>query len=246
MDFGLARTLEGDGMTQTGVMVGTMEYMSPEQAMGKDWMQRSDQFSAGLILSTKCSPADALSGRECAGQPDPQRPRSGPKPISEHDSTIPPSLSNIVSKCLERDPAARYQDAKALLGDLEAWQGKQAAGAIAFPSVGPWGQTIPWQWIGGIAAILVLAVAGFLFRDKLTARTGQKRRPPDLRSRWLSSLFATRRETQVWIGSARVSAEMLSTDVGQSAHLRSVSQDRCTRSSPTCELRRTPRLNRRQ
>src|SRR5580698_7440630 len=50
MDFGLARTVEGDGMTQTGALVGTMEYMSPEQALAKDLDQRSDLFAAGLIL----------------------------------------------------------------------------------------------------------------------------------------------------------------------------------------------------
>ncbi|MGA8859808.1 MAG: serine/threonine-protein kinase, partial [Candidatus Sulfotelmatobacter sp.] len=50
MDFGLARMVEGDGMTQTGALVGTMEYMSPEQAMGKNLDQRSDLYSMGLIL----------------------------------------------------------------------------------------------------------------------------------------------------------------------------------------------------
>ena len=50
MDFGLARTLGGDGMTQTGAIVGTMEYMSPEQALGKELDQRSDIFALGLIL----------------------------------------------------------------------------------------------------------------------------------------------------------------------------------------------------
>src|SRR5215813_1483608 len=50
MDFGLARTVEGDGMTQTGALVGTMEYMSPEQALGKELDQRSDLFAAGLIF----------------------------------------------------------------------------------------------------------------------------------------------------------------------------------------------------
>ena len=50
MDFGLARTVQGDGMTQTGMMIGTMEYMSPEQAMGKDLDARSDQFAVGLIF----------------------------------------------------------------------------------------------------------------------------------------------------------------------------------------------------
>src|SRR5665811_1937389 len=50
MDFGLARTVAGDGMTQTGALVGTMEYMSPEQALAKELDQRSDLFTLGLIL----------------------------------------------------------------------------------------------------------------------------------------------------------------------------------------------------
>src|SRR5438309_6914085 len=50
MDFGLARTLEGDGMTRTGALVGTMDYMSPEQALGRELDQRSDLFALGLIF----------------------------------------------------------------------------------------------------------------------------------------------------------------------------------------------------
>src|SRR6266550_4236163 len=50
MDFGLARNVEAAGMTQTGALVGTMDYMSPEQALGKDLDQRSDLFALGLIF----------------------------------------------------------------------------------------------------------------------------------------------------------------------------------------------------
>jgi len=50
MDFGLARTFSGDGMTQTGAMLGTIEYMSPEQAQGMDVKASSDIFTVGLIL----------------------------------------------------------------------------------------------------------------------------------------------------------------------------------------------------
>jgi tetratricopeptide (TPR) repeat protein/predicted Ser/Thr protein kinase len=223
MDFGLARTLEGDGMTQTGALVGTMEYMSPEQALAKELDQRSDIFSAGLILY------EMLTGQmpyraDSALASLIRRTQERAKPISEHDSTIPQSLSNIVSKCLEREPAARYQNAKALLGDLEAWQGKRAAGAIAFPSVGPWGQTIPWQWIGGIAAVIILAIAGFLFRDKLRG-TGQKTTAGPMISLAIIPFRNASGDAGLdWLGPSL--AEMLSTDVGQSAHLRSVSQDR--------------------
>jgi eukaryotic-like serine/threonine-protein kinase len=225
MDFGLARTVQGDGMTHTGALVGTMDYMSPEQALAKELDQRSDIFSAGLIFY------ELLSGQvpykaDSALASLIRRTQERAKPISEHDSTIPQALSNIVGKCLEREPAARYQTAKELLADLEAWQGKRAAGAIAFPSVRPWGQTIPWQWIGGIAAVLVLSIAGFLFRDKF--RVASKHSPANAKPEVALAILPFRNASQDpsldWYGSTL--ADMLSSDVGQSAHLRTVSPDR--------------------
>ncbi len=225
MDFGLARTFEGDGMTQTGALVGTMEYMSPEQALAKELDQRSDIFSAGLIfyeLLTGQMPYRADSALASLIR----RTQERAKPISEHDATIPQNLSNIVSRCLEREPAARYQSAKELLADLQAWQGKRTAGAIAFESVKPWGQTIPWQWIGGIAAVLLLAVAGFLFRDKLRVVTRSS--IPTAHAEVSLAILPFRNASQDpsldWYGPTL--ADMLSSDVGQSAHLRSVSPDR--------------------
>src|SRR6202451_4029067 len=129
MDFGLARTLEGDGMTQSGALVGTMEYMSPEQALGKPLDQRSDIFSLGLILY------ELLTGQtpfraESAVASLIKRNQERAIPVSDHDGTIPRALSNIVSKCLERDPAVRYQTATEFLQDLEVWQGKRAAATL--------------------------------------------------------------------------------------------------------------------
>src|SRR5437660_288418 len=225
MDFGLARTVEGEGMTQTGALVGTMEYMSPEQALAKELDQRSDVFSAGLIfyeLLTGQMPYRADSALASLIR----RTQERAKPISEHDATIPQNLSNIVSRCLEREPAARYQSAQELLRDLEAWQGKRAAGAIAFESVKPWGQTIPWQWIGGIAAVLLLAVVGFVFRDKL--RVVRRSSIPTANAEVSLAILPFRNASQDasldWYGPTL--ADMLSSDVGQSAHLRSVSPDR--------------------
>ena len=88
MDFGLARTLEGDGMTQTGALVGTMDYMSPEQALGKDLDQRSDVFAMGLIfyeLLTGKMPykADSVVASLL------KRTQERAAPVSSHDATIP-------------------------------------------------------------------------------------------------------------------------------------------------------------
>src|SRR5207237_4333674 len=162
-----ARALEGDGMTQTGALVGTMDYMSPEQALGKDLDQRSDLFALGLIfyeLLTGKMPykADSVVASLL------KRTQERAAPVSSHDAAIPRPLSNVVGKCLEPDVKLRYQSSAEILAELEVWQGGRAAATLHFPSSSrPWGQTIPWHWIGGVAAVIVLAIVGFLFRDKL-------------------------------------------------------------------------------
>ena len=105
MDFGLARTVEGDGMTQTGALVGTMEYMSPEQALAKNLDQRSDLFTLGLILYELLTGKTPYTAESVVASLI-KRTQERAIPVSDHDGTIPAPLSNIVSKCLERDPFA--------------------------------------------------------------------------------------------------------------------------------------------
>jgi eukaryotic-like serine/threonine-protein kinase len=222
MDFGLARTLEGDGMTQTGALVGTMDYMSPEQALGKDLDQRSDVFAMGLIfyeLLTGKMPykADSVVASLL------KRTQERAAPVSSHDAGIPKPLSNIVSKCMEPDVNLRYQSSAEILADLDAWQGGRAAATLNFSaSSKPWGQTIPWHWIGGVAAALVLAVIGFLYRDKLfQPRAARTPSGPVVSLAILPFRNASGDPALDWLGPSV--AEMLSTDVGQSAQLRTVS-----------------------
>ena len=130
MDFGLARTVQGDGMTQTGMMVGTMEYMSPEQAMGKELDARSDQFAVGLIfyeLLTGFMPFHAESAIASLVK----RTQERAVPLAEVDSTIPEALSHVVGKCLERDPNDRFASVQELIDELEIWQGKKSRGSGA-------------------------------------------------------------------------------------------------------------------
>ena len=111
MDFGLARTLEGDGMTQTGALIGTMDYMSPEQALGKDLDQRSDLFTLGLIfyeLLTGKMPYKADSAVASLLK----RTQERAAPVSSHDGTIPrrSATSSVsawipTSSCATRIPA---------------------------------------------------------------------------------------------------------------------------------------------
>jgi len=166
MDFGLARSIASEGMTQTGLMVGTMEYMSPEQAQAKDLDERSDIFTVGLIfyeLLTGKMPYQADSAVASLLK----RTHERAVPVSNHDAAIPRSLSSIVAKCLEPDSKLRYQNTAEVLVDLDNWRGKGAAATLRFPDVGPWARDIPWPLIGVVAAVLLLGVAGFFLRNKL-------------------------------------------------------------------------------
>ena len=102
MDFGLAKTVQSDGMTQTGMMIGTMEYMSPEQAMGSELDARSDIFAIGLIfyeLINGTMPYRADSAIASLVR----RTQERATPLHELDPTVPAAISAIVAKCLERD-----------------------------------------------------------------------------------------------------------------------------------------------
>jgi eukaryotic-like serine/threonine-protein kinase len=174
MDFGLARSLDSDdGMTQTGAVIGTFEYMSPEQGLGKQLDQRSDLFAVGLIFY------ELLTGRmpykaDSALASLLKRTQERAVPASHHDSRIPVPLSNIVAKCLEPNLDHRYQKVADVLRDLESWQGKGAAASIEFPAVKPWAQTAPWRWIGVAGAVVLLAAAAFIYtRFRSTSSSNQ-------------------------------------------------------------------------
>jgi serine/threonine protein kinase/lipopolysaccharide biosynthesis regulator YciM len=223
MDFGLARTMEGDGMTQVGALVGTMEYMSPEQALAKELDQRSDLFTAGLILYELLTgkmpfKADSMLASLI------KRTQERAIPVSDLDNTIPPALSGIVTKCLETDPKVRYQTSAEMLRDLDAWQGNQAAATLGFhANVKPWGQTIPWPIITGVVTVLLLAIVGYVFRGPLLSSSKNSAGAPALSLAIVPFRNASGDAAEDWLGASI--ADMLSTDVGQSARLHTVSQD---------------------
>ena len=166
MDFGLARSIASDGMTRTGLMVGTMEYMSPEQAQAKELDARSDIFTIGLILyELLCGKMPYAADSAIASLL--KRTQERAASVSDHDPAIPRSLSSIVGKCLERDPDARYQNTDEVLADLEHWHGKRAAATLRFPDVTPWGRDVNWPIIGALAFVFFLAATGITFRKKL-------------------------------------------------------------------------------
>jgi serine/threonine protein kinase/Flp pilus assembly protein TadD len=118
MDFGIARSLRGKGITGAGVMIGTPEYMSPEQVEGKDVDQRSDIYSLGIILY------EMLTGRVPFEGDTPftigvKHKSEIPRDPRNLNTQIPQDLGRLVLRCLEKGKAKRYQTAQELHADLE-------------------------------------------------------------------------------------------------------------------------------
>ncbi|GIW83376.1 MAG: hypothetical protein KatS3mg105_5183 [Gemmatales bacterium] len=119
-DFGLARLQDGQDFTRTGEMIGTLHYMSPEQAAGERALvdHRSDIYSLGATLYELATLTRSVRGhsvrdilRELAFD--------RPVPIRKVDPRLPADLEVIISKCMERNPADRYQSCAEVAADFE-------------------------------------------------------------------------------------------------------------------------------
>ena len=225
MDFGLARSMGGDGMTGSGLMVGTMEYMSPEQAQARELDARSDVFTVGLIwyeLVTGKMPYRADSAIASLLK----RTQERAIPVVELDPSIPKVVSDIISRCLERDPALRYQHAEDMLMDIRAWRGhRTVAASMVMDRLLP-KAAFPWKWVAAGLTGLVLVGGGVwvgTHSSTDTAGSTQAARGPVTSLAILPFHNASGDDTLSWLGPSL--GDMLSTDVGQSAHLRTISSD---------------------
>jgi serine/threonine protein kinase/Tfp pilus assembly protein PilF len=121
MDFGIARSLEAKGITGAGVMIGTPEYMSPEQVEGKEVDQRSDIYSLGVILYEMVTGRLPFEGDTPFTVGVKQKSEAPPNP-KDLNSQIPDDLNRVILRCLAKEKENRYQSAgevRSELGNIE-------------------------------------------------------------------------------------------------------------------------------
>jgi tetratricopeptide (TPR) repeat protein len=160
MDFGIARSAYLPGMTQTGALIGTPEYMSPEQARGEKLTERSDIFSLGVIFY------ELLMGGSPYASDTPlatlwKRMQEKAVPPAVTDPAIPKPLSDIVVTALEIEPEKRFATAGEMAAQLQLWLGPGAGGTTTVIVQQAPRTSLPWKWLS-VGALAVVAIGGGL------------------------------------------------------------------------------------
>jgi len=177
MDFGLARAQASGPVTGTmtesptvsrpltaeGTIVGTFQYMAPEQLEGKEADARSDLWALGCVLYEMATGARAFEGESQASLIAAIL-KETPRSITELQPLAPPALERVVRRCLEKDPDARFQNASDLVFDLDGVSGSvTAAGSPAPGSTrSAKGRLRPGAITGFVAGALVVAAVALM------------------------------------------------------------------------------------
>ena len=169
LDFGLAKLRPGFGkgggeattqtMTQPGVVMGTVQYMSPEQALGKEADHRSDLFSTGVVLYEMATGRLPFRG-STPTETITEIVRSEPEPVSDLSPATPPELERIIRKCLEKDASSRFQSARELAVDLDNLKRDTESGVTVMAPE----RRAPSRaaMVGVAAAAVIMVVVGFM------------------------------------------------------------------------------------
>ncbi|HAW29296.1 MAG TPA: hypothetical protein DCY03_14440, partial [Planctomycetaceae bacterium] len=190
-DFGLARAADDASLTRTGIIAGTPQYMSPEQARGETVDQASDLFSLGSVLYTMCTGRAPFRSETSYGVLR-RITDEEPRPIREINPEIPEWLCQIVSRLMEKEPPARFTSAREVSGLLE-----ECLSHVQQPTEVPLPSSLVTQSIPGgffsnsgrktgvllMLAALSAVVLGMCF--------WQATEPPDIAGKWRSEEWGT-------------------------------------------------------
>ncbi|PYQ17616.1 MAG: hypothetical protein DMF80_00145 [Acidobacteria bacterium] len=159
-----------DSLSSPGMALGTMAYMSPEQARGEDLDARTDLFSFGVVLYELITGRHAFSGRTSAVIFDAILHAAPVAPVRLNPN-CPPELEHIVNKALEKDRSLRYQSAAEMLADLKRMRRDSGSGVtVAASGARTSGvRQLAWNrqaWVGAAALIAVIAVVAFFLNSR--------------------------------------------------------------------------------
>jgi len=172
LDFGLAKVAEPtpseeeethtvSPRTKEGTIVGTLQYMAPEQLQGKEADFRSDIFAFGLVFYEMLTGRRAFEAQSSAGLIAAIM-TAQPAPVVSLQPLTPPSVDHLLQRCLAKDPDDRWQSARDLKAELE-WLAGGAAGLAAPPAVPALRWTAGWLgWLAAAVLACALAVLGWI------------------------------------------------------------------------------------
>ncbi len=179
MDFGIARSAESKKLTGEGKVVGTPQYMSPEQVSGEELDRRSDIYSFGIILYEMLTGRVPFDGDTSFGIAYQHKNEPPPNP-RDFNLQIPNNLSQVMLKCMEKNRDERYQSAEELFNELSKIERKIPTHEKAIPKKKPIARrkrrkarfrSVLWP---GIIFVAIVMILGYVFLNRISQTDGMR------------------------------------------------------------------------
>ena len=168
MDFGLAKLKGSSKLTKTHSTLGTLSYMSPEQARGDEVDQRSDIFSFGAVLYEMITGRRPFKGEHEAAIIY-SLVNETPEPLARYKTNVPVELQRVVDKALSKERSERYQHVDEMIADLRRIQHKISGSVTSVTKM----SRVPWIIAAGLVLLVVVCI--YLFYPKSVPISGRSK-----------------------------------------------------------------------